>query len=51
MARTRKGVQKILASYKMVNVTDAVTHPPRFIIEYTALCLFRYDDYLADNRC
>ena len=34
----------------MVNVTEAVTHPLQFIIEYTALSLFRYDDYLADYR-
>ena len=34
----------------MVNITEAVTHPPRWIIEHTALSLFRYDDYLADYR-
>ena len=39
-----------MTSYKMVNVTEAVTHPPRSIIEHTALSLFRYDDYLADYR-
>ena len=32
-----RGGPKFLASYKMVNVTEAVTHPPRLIIEYTAL--------------
>ena len=34
----------------MVNVTKAVTHPPQTIIEHTNLWLFRYDDYLADDR-
>ena len=32
----------------MVHVRMALTHPPRSIIEHTALYLIRYDDYLAD---
>ena len=37
-------------SYKIVNITKAITYPPQPIIDHTALLLFRYNDYLEDYR-
>ncbi len=38
------------ALYKMLNVTESKTQPPRNIIEHSNLRKFRYDDYLAIFR-
>ena len=37
-------------TYKMVNLTELITQPPRHIIKHTSLLSLRIDDFLSINR-
>ena len=43
-------VSLVPVAYKMVNLTELTTQPPRHIIKHTSLLSLRIDDSLSINR-